>query len=160
MIVAFLDWFRGRTSREQLLLQLAAFLLIGMGGAFLAYQTASAFRVSAAADLAGANALRADVTRLSTLLASLPSTPLLQSDGTPRGLASAAATHWGLKAVHIEPAGPTSIRVTFDPASAGAILQWVDAVEHAGLIVTRIALVRAGEGDLVTADATFGSRAS
>jgi type II secretory pathway component PulM len=160
MIAAFLDWFRGRTAREQLLLQLAVFLVIGVGGAFLAHQAASGFRSSAASDLVSANALRTDVTRLSTVLAASPSAPPLESDGTPRGVGSAAASRWGLKTAHIEPAGPSAIRVTFDPAPASAIFQWVDAVEHAGLVVTRIALVRAGEGDLVTADATFGPRAS
>ena len=160
MIAELLNWFRSRTAREQVLLQLAAFVCIGIGGAFLFYQAASGFRSSATAELAGASALRSDVSRLSALLAKTPTAAPPPSDGTVRGIVSATAAHWGLGVAGLEPAGPTAIRVRFEPAAASAVLQWVDTAEHAGLLVTRVSLVRAGEGDLVRADATVGTRQS
>ncbi len=160
MIAAMREWFGARTPREQTLLVLAVFLLVGVGGAFSAYQAASSFRAAAASDLEGASALRADVARLRALAAASPAVQPLVSDGSPRGVATAGADRFGLKVTHVEPAGPTGVRATFAPAPATSIFSWIDAVERAGLVVSRISLVRAGEGDVVAADVIFNPRGS
>ena len=82
------------------------------------------------------------------------------SDGTPRGAATAIADQFGLAPSAVEPDGPTGVRISFAPASSLAIYSWIDAVERAGLVVTRISIVRAGEGDLVQGDASLAARKS
>ena len=158
MIATAREWFAARTPREQLLLQLAVFVVLGFGGAAWAYQSASVFRASAALELASAKELRADTERLRAALASTPAAAPLASDGSPRGIATAGAARYGLQLAQIEPAGPASTRITFSPAPSTNVFSWVDAVERAGLLVTRISLVRAGEGDIVAVDVTFSGR--
>jgi type II secretory pathway component PulM len=158
MIVGFLSWFRSRTGREQLLLKFAALVIIGGGGLLFAYQAASSYRATAAADLASAVQLRDDLARLKTLEGSAAAVPVPASDGSVRGVATAVAGRLGLNAARIEPEGPTGVRMSFDPANAQTIYQWLDAVERAGLVVSRIILARAGEGDIVEASATIASR--
>lgn len=155
---AFATWLRSRTAREQLLLQLGAFVLIVGGGLFLGWQSANAFRGSAASDLASAQQLRADVARLESSTTAAP--PTVTSDGTPRGAATAIASAVGLAPTHVEPEGPTGVRISFGPAASSGVYAWVDAVERAGFVVTRIAMVRAGSGDVVQADASVTARRS
>ncbi|MEZ6031028.1 MAG: type II secretion system protein GspM [Hyphomonadaceae bacterium] len=158
MIGSIVAWFRSRTPREQVLLQVAAFVVVIGGGLTWGYQAASAYRAEAASDLASAQQLRDDVARLSAQASDPAAVVPAASDGTARGAASAIATQFGLSLSLIEPDGPTGVRVTFSPAAARAIYGWVDAVERSGLAVTRISLVRVGEGDLVQADATLSAR--
>jgi type II secretory pathway component PulM len=153
---ALAAWFRSRTAREQLLLQAGAFILIVGGGLFWGWQTASAYRASAAADLAIAQQIRADIARLDAT--PTPAAAPIASDGTPRGAATAIAAQVGLAPTHIEPEGPTAVRISFGSAPSASVYAWIDAVERAGLVVTRIALVRAGPGDLVQADASVAAR--
>lgn len=155
---ALTAWFRSRTIREQLLLQVGAFVLIVGGGLFWGWQTASTFRVSAASDLASAQQLRADIARLEST--SSPASAPVASDGTPRGAATAIASQVGLAPTHVEPEGPTGVRISFGPAASSGVYAWVDAVERAGFVVTRIAMVRAGNGDVVQADASVAARRS
>lgn len=157
-MTAFAAWFRSRTAREQLLLQLAAFILVVGGGLFWGWHTASTYRAAAAADLASARQLRVDVARLEATPA--PVAAPASSDGTPRGAATAIAAQVGLAPTHVEPDGPTGIRISFGPNASSRVYEWVDAVERSGLVVTRIALVRAGAGDIVQADASVAARRS
>ena len=69
MIGAITSWFRARTPREQLLLHVAVFIVVIGGGLTWGYQTASAYRADAAAELASATQLRDDVARLAALIA-------------------------------------------------------------------------------------------
>ncbi len=158
MIGAVASWFRARTPREQLLLQIAAFIIVIGGGLTWGYQSANIYRAEAAADLASAVQLRDDVGRLATLNAGPAAVTPAASDGTPRGAATAIADQFGLAPSAIEPDGPTGVRISFAPASSRAIYSWIDAVERAGLVVTRISIVRAGEGDLVQGDASLTAR--
>ncbi len=160
MIGAITSWFRARTPREQLLLHVAVFIVVIGGGLTWGYQTASAYRADAAAELASATQLRDDVARLAALIAAPAAVTPAASDGTPRGAATAIATQFGLAPSAIEPDGPTGVRISFAPASSRAIYSWVDAVERSGLIVTRLSIVRAGEGDLVQGDASLSARKS
>lgn len=158
MIDSFTTWFKSRTAREQLLLSAAAMIILGGGALLVAYQAASSYRASAAADLAAALQMRDDLTRLKSLEGGQASAPLPNSDGSVRGIVVAAASQFGLAPARIEPDGPTGIRTSFEPASAQSVYQWVDAVERGGLVVSRIELVRAGEGDIVQAGATIVSK--
>lgn len=151
------SWFRSRTAREQLLLTLAAFIVLGGGGLLLSYQAVASYRATAAVDLASAIQLRDDLLKLKTLEGSVAASPAPASDGSVRGVVVAAASQFGLMPTRIEPDGPTGIRTAFEPANAQRVYQWVDAVERAGLVVSRIVLVRAGEGDVVEAGATIAS---
>lgn len=160
MIGTLTSWFRTRTPREQLLMRVALFIIVVGGGLTWGYQTASAYRVEAASDLASAVQLRDDVARLATLNASPAAVTPAVSDGTPRGAATAIATQFGLAPSAIEPDGPTGVRISFAPASSQAIYNWVDAVERSGLVVTRLSIVRAGEGDIVQGDASLSARKS
>ena len=158
MIGAALSWFRSRTAREQMLLQAAVFLVVIGGGLTWGYQTVSAYRNQAASDLSSAVQLRNDVVRLASTGAVPAGVVPAPSDGTPRGAATAIASQFGLAPSAIEPDGPTGIRVSFTPASSRAVYGWVDAIERSGLVVTRLSIVRAGEGDLVQSDASLTVR--
>ena len=158
MIGAVSSWFRTRTPREKLLLQVAAFIVVLGGGLTWGYQTANAYRAEAAADLASAVQLRDDVGRLATLNAGPAAVTPAASDGTPRGAATAIAGQFDLAPSAIEPDGPTGVRISFAPASSRSIYSWIDAVERSGLVVTRMSIVRAGEGDLVLGDASVSAR--
>lgn len=161
MIGVVRSWFRTRAPREQLLLQVAALIVVVGCTLTWGYQAATTYRAEAASDLASATQLRDDVVRFSTLAAGPAAvvTPA-SSDGTPRGAATAIAAQFGLAPSAIEPDGPTGVRLSFAPAPARAIYSWVDAVERSGLVVTRLSIVRAGEGDLVLGDASLSARKS
>ncbi len=154
----FVAWFNARTGREQLLLKVAAVLILGGGGLLMAYQAIASYRETSGADLASAMQIRDDLAKLKTLAAIAPSAPVPANDGSVRGIVAAVASQNGLTPARIEPDGPTGIRTTFQPANAQNVYQWLDTVERAGLVVSRIALVRAGEGDIVEAGATIASR--
>ncbi len=158
MIKVAVFWFRSRTAREQMLLQAAVSLVIVGGGLTWGYQAASTFRVEAASDLSGAVQLRDDVARLASIGATPSAVVPAASDGTARGAATAIASQFGLAPSAIEPDGPTGIRVSFTPAPSRAIYEWVDAIERSGLVVTRLSIVRAGEGDIVQSDASLSAR--
>lgn len=155
MIGALASWFRNLSGREQVLLLVAAYLLVGAGGGFIAYRSATQFRADAAADLASAGALAADVARLAAEPVAADMQPV-QSDGTLRGLVMATAAQVGLKPSRIEPAGPTALLLAFEPAPAAAVLDWISRAEQNGLLATRVVLVRSGDGDIVTSDVTIG----
>lgn len=158
MSTGFISWFNARTGREQMLLKSAAFIIVGGGALLFAYQAASAYRETASADLSSALQMRDDLARLKSLAGGAAATPVPASDGSVRGIVVAAASQFGLSPARIEPDGPTGIRTTFEPTNAQSVYQWLDTVERAGLVVSRISLVRAGEGDIVEAGATITSR--
>lgn len=157
MIGAASSWFASRAPREKLLLQIAAVLALA-AALWFGWQTASSYRTATAADLASAVQLRDDVARLRAI----PPDDAGQvapaaSDGTPRGAAVAIAAQFGLSPARIEPDGPSGIRISFQPASAHNVYAWIDAIERAGFPVSRITIVRAGEGDLVQGDASLAA---
>lgn len=155
---SFISWFNSRTGREQLLLKSAAFIIIGGGALLVAYQAAASYREASSADLSSALQMRDDLARLKSLGGAAAATPVPANDGSVRGIVVVIASQFGLSPARIEPDGPTGIRTTFEPANAQAVYQWLDTVERAGLVVSRISLVRAGEGDIVEAGATITSR--
>lgn len=155
---SFLAWFNSRTTREQILLKVATFIIIGGGLLLVSYQAASSYRDTARADLDSALQMRDDLTRLKSMAGAAPAAPIPTNDGSVRGIVVAAASQFGLSPARVEPDGPTGIRTTFEPTNAQNVYQWLDSVERAGLVVSRVSLVRAGEGDTVEAGATIASR--
>lgn len=153
-----ISWFNSRTEREQLILKIAVFVIVVGGVLLFAYQAAAAYRETSSADLSSALQMRDDLARLKSLEGSATATPVPTNDGSVRGIVVAVANQFGLAPARIEPDGPTGIRAAFEPADAKYVYQWLDTVERAGLVVSRISLVRAGEGDIVGAEATIASR--
>lgn len=150
-------WFATRTPREQLLLQAGVVIAI-LAALWLGWQTAAGYRASAAADLASAMQLRDDAARLRAIPAAVGHVTPAASDGTPRGAATAVASQFGLSPSRIEPDGPNAVRISFQSAASQNLYAWIDAVERAGFAVSRIAIIRAGEDDLVQADASVAAR--
>jgi type II secretory pathway component PulM len=149
------SWFSSRTQREQLLLQAGVAIAI-LAALWLGWQTAAGYRASAAADLASAMQLRDDVARLRAVpVAARQTAP---SDGTARGAVTAIATQFNLSPSRIEPDGPTAVRISFQPSASQNLYAWINAVERAGFAVSRITIIRAGEGDVVQADASVSAR--
>lgn len=145
-----IEWFRGRSRRERMLIQGVVCLLVLAGGPLWAWSAAKTFRDDAARDLAAAIALQQDQIRLAGLQKSAPTQAPIASDGTPRGLALALATQTGLKVARIEADGPQGFSAAFDAASAVAVYRWIDGMERAGVAVTSVTMMRAGQGDVVT----------
>jgi type II secretory pathway component PulM len=159
MMEPLLAWFRGRTQRERLLLQVGAFILVFVAGPLWAWTAASAYRERSARDLDAAVALQRDQARLATLRATSPAPAQPASDGSARGLAMALALEGGIRVSRIEPDGPTGLQASFEPASALAVYRWIDGMERGGFPVNSVAMTRSGEGDIVVAQVRVaGSR--
>lgn len=144
MIAALAAFWRGRTARERLLLQVAG-ALCAIAAPLWGYGAAAQFRASAAADLAAAERLRVDI---AALAAAAPA----GADATIRGKASAAAAASGLTIARIEPGAGDRVRIAFAPASSLSVYRWIDAVGRSGASVVETTIVRAGEGDVVAAE--------
>ncbi len=157
MMRAASSWFASRAPREQILLQAGAAVAL-LAALWFSWQAASGYRAAAAADLASAMQLRDDVARLRAIPVAAAQAASATSDGTPRGAAIAIATQFGLSPSRVEPDGPNAVRISFQPAASQGLYAWIDAVERAGFAVSRIAIIRAGEGDLVQADASVAAR--
>ena len=158
MMQTLLNWLRGRTARERLLLTTALIVVFVVCLPFLAWRAASQYRTSGEREREAAMALQADTRKLAALQSSPDAAPAVESDGTARGVAMAAASQLGLKISGIEPDGPTGVQTTFEPASAIAVYKWIDILERQGLVVTGVLMVRAGEGDVVAAQARASPR--
>ncbi len=157
MIAMLQAWVQGLTARERLLLAIALLLVVLGGGGLLAFQSAKSYRERAAADLSAAEDLRADVARLADARRRTPAT-IASSDATPRGIANAAMAQFGLTPAQVEPDGPTGVRISLQPADGQLVYQWVEALQQSGLTVSKLHLVRSGEGGLVTTDASLDLR--
>src|SRR5262245_37765226 len=95
MIAALVGWWRARSARERLLVRAAAFLIFAILLPLAAYQAAAHYRERAAADLAGARQVQANVARLAAQGPPAPSGPAV-SDDTLRGRALTYAQATGL----------------------------------------------------------------
>lgn len=151
MIASLGAWWRARTDRERLLLRVALVLLVCVLAPLAAMQAAGQYRLDARRALESANAVSADVRAIAARSAEAgPALPA--HDGSLRGLALAAASAYGLTVAQAEAQGANGVRVAFAPADSTLVYRWFDAVARRGAIVTRTTIVRAGEGDLVTAE--------
>jgi type II secretory pathway component PulM len=149
MIARLAAWWRSRTARERLIVGGAALFVFALILPLWAYQAAASFRARAAAELAAARAIEADVAKLSSAGAAAQAPA---SDGTLRGKAMAAAQAAGLSVLTIAPSGPDSLRVAFGPADSVAVYRWIDTMGASGAFVSSTTITRAGEGEAVTSE--------
>jgi type II secretory pathway component PulM len=152
-------WVSALSARERLLIQVALLLLVGVLAPFLIYRTAEGFAESAHRKLGAAQSLERDAAELERLTLTSASTAPPSTGATPRDIASDMASMSGLVLSHVEPDGPAGVQLGFQPASALAVYRWIDGAERSGLQVTRVVMVRAGDGDLVSAQVRASSRA-
>lgn len=142
-------WWRARTPREHTLIKAAGVLVFAVLLPLWALQAASTYRAEAAQSLQAAQALAADVRALTNDQGG-PALP--QNDGTPRGLAFAAAQALTLTVARVEPMGGDRVRIVFEPAASKPVFQWLDVMNRRGVLVARTQIVRVGEGDVVAAE--------
>lgn len=144
-------WWRARTRRERLFLQIAAafvcvFILPGW-----IYLSASAYRAGAAHELAAAREISAEVARIGEQ-ARLQRASFAGVDGAVRDRALAAAQESALSIARFEEAGADRVRVVFEGVSSVALYRWVEAAGQKRIAVTRSAITRIGESDQVNAE--------
>jgi type II secretory pathway component PulM len=140
-------WWGARTARERKLMQGAALFVLMILTPAWAFLSAMQFRDEGAARLAAARAVQADVARLAESAVAAPG-----EGGTLRERVLALAQANGVAPHALEAADEARVRVAFAPADSLMIYRWVDAVGRTGAVVSRSAIVRVDESDLVTAE--------
>lgn len=140
-------WWAARTARERTLIQGAAIFVLMILLPAWAYLSASQFRTEGAARLAAAHAVQADVARLAQAGISAP-----ESGGSLRDRVLSLAQANGLSPQALESGDAARVQVVFAPADSVMLYRWVDAVGRTGAVVSRSAIVRVSESDLVTAE--------
>jgi type II secretory pathway component PulM len=137
-------WWRQRTRRERLMLQGLGVLAFAILAPLWAYQSAAAYRDGAGADLAEARVIKAQVGELAGDEAGS-----LNSDGSVRGVALAAAESLGLNVERVEVLAQNRLRITFAPANSVRVYRWLDLIVRHGLHVSRTSIVRVEGGEEV-----------
>jgi type II secretory pathway component PulM len=144
-------WWRARTGREQRLLQAAIVLTFAVLAPATVYLTAAEFRREAAAELASARHVEAQVAQLSRAKQAEAAAPEPR-DPTLHGRVLAAAEAAGLQASGIETSAGRNVRVRFEAADSLAVYRWVAMLGAGGAYVTRTAIVRVADGEQVIAE--------
>jgi len=144
-------WWRARTRRERLLLQIAAVFVCVLVLPGWIYLSASAYRAAAANELAAARALSTEVARLGEQVRAQRAN-FIGVDGSVRDRALAAAQEGALTIARFEETGPGRVRVVFESVSSVALYGWVGAVGQRRIAVTRSSITRLGESDQVNAE--------
>lgn len=139
-------WWRARTAREKILLQVCAALLFAVLLPVWAYHAAASYRASSTAALAGARTIQADVTRLARATAGAQS-----ADSSLRGLATASAETAGLAIVRAESTQQDRLSIAFSPASSLKVYRWLDLMARRGVVIDRTLIVRVENGEDVEA---------
>ncbi len=140
-------WWRARTARERLLLQVCAalvFVLIPL----LAYHGAASYRASSATALSSARGLQADVERLAKATGGAPDA---NADGSLRGVATANAEVAGLSILRAESPQQDRLSIAFAPASSLKVYRWLDLMARRGVGIERTLIVRVENGEDVNA---------
>lgn len=153
MIARLRTFWAARDARERLILRGGAAFVMLILVPFLIYQSAARYRADAAANLASAQSIMADVR---TIKKSAPP-PAAIGDGGVRGVATANAGAMGLGIVRIEPVGGDRLLIVFGASDSIGVYRWVDSVGRAGATIHRSAIARAGDGGAVTAEFEIGS---
>lgn len=144
---AFKAWWAARTGRERKLVQGAALFVLMILLPGWAYLSAAQFREDAAVRLTAARAVAADVARLEQ------GGPAQDAGGaTLRDRVLTLAEANGLAPQALESADATRVRVVFGPSDSLMIYRWIDAIGRTGAMVSRSAVLRSGESDLVSAE--------
>lgn len=141
------SWWRMRTERERTLLRVVLIVAFGVLLPFALYQGAAHYRAAAAADIAGAREIAANVARIA---AAGPVTAG-PTEGALRAIAVAAAEAGGLSIARAEPMGDR-LRLVLEPADSLRVYQWMEAIGRRGVFINRTSMVRAGDTDLVVAE--------
>jgi type II secretory pathway component PulM len=130
-------WWRQRTRRERLMVRALGVLAFAILAPLWAYQSASAYRARAGADLAEARVIKAQVGELAGA-----ETGSLTSDGTVRGVALAGAESLGLNVERVEVLSQDRLRIAFTPANSVRVYRWIDLIVRHGLHISRTSIVR------------------
>ena len=146
MTQALKQWWQARTSRERLILRVAAALCLLVLLPVTVYAQVAEYRARAAAELSAARGVLADVGQIAA------AGPPKVASSDSRAVVTAAAATQSLTIARIEPLGADALVVVFAVADSRQIYQWMDSVGSAGLVVRRTAIVRADEGALVSAE--------
>ncbi|MBI1338679.1 hypothetical protein GC169_00500 [bacterium] len=152
------QWFERRSSREKRLIGALVGAAVLIAAPLAAFRVASDYRAEGERRLQSAVALLRDADALAALGPGGEAPVALNAGGSIQSAATAAASEAGLVLSRVEPAGPDAVRISIAPASALGVFEWVSAVQSSGGEITRIVLVRAGDGDLVSTDATVTRR--
>jgi type II secretory pathway component PulM len=151
MMAQLAAWWRARTARERSLMQIAVLLLCGVLAPAWAYSSAATFRAEAAARLASARAVSADVGALSQAMRAQQATPIAV-DGSVRERILGTANEIGLEIARLEPAGADRFRVVLEPTDSLAVYRWIEALGRSGALVSRTALARVDDTNLITGE--------
>lgn len=144
-------WWRARTPRERVLLQVCAALAFGVAAPLWVFGAATSFRDAAATALTQAEAAHRGVQALAASGARAgPALPA--HDGSLNGLAFAAASAHGLTIERVEGASADRLRVVFAPAQDVRVFAWLDEMARAGVAAPRSSLMRAGPQGLIRAE--------
>lgn len=146
-----LTWWRVRTAREQRLLQFVAILVFVIVLPVWAYVAAASYREAAATRLTSAQDIAQQVEVIAQASRDQAAAPQAD-DASARGRALAAAHAAGLTPARIEAVDPQRVRIAFEPADSLAIYRWIEAVGRSGAQVSRSAIVRVSDSDLVSAE--------
>jgi type II secretory pathway component PulM len=149
MITTLTAWWRARSARERGLIQVLAVIALVIVAPLALYRAAQDYRASAKADLEAAQQVARDV---ATLAKGKPAGPTTLGDGTLRGRVVALAQAEGLAVDGVEPLSGGRLRVRFAASSSVGVYRWLAACARQGVQIGRAAIVRAGEGDVVTAE--------
>ncbi len=153
MIARLRAFWAARDARERLVLRGGAALLALVLIPFLIYRGAARYRADAAANLAAARSIMADVR---TIKDSGPPPAAIGEEGL-RGVLTVNATAMGLNVVRIEAVGGDRLLIVFGASDSIGVYRWLDSVGRAGATVHRSVITRAGDGGAVTAEFEIGS---
>lgn len=145
------EWWRARTRRERLLLQIAAVFVCVFVLPGWVYFGVSAYRTASANELAAAREISAHVTRLGEQVRAQRAS-FVGVDGSVRERALVAAQESALTIARFEDAGVDRVRVIFEAAGSVAVYSWVEAVGRRRIAVVRSTIVRLGESEQVNAE--------
>jgi type II secretory pathway component PulM len=156
MIAPVVTWWRARTPRERVLLQVAAALLFAVALPLAANQQASAYRARAIADRVAAQELVRQVEALATTVDVTNLTSPIQ--GTPQEVAQTIAQSLGLAILVVEPVNDNKIRIRFAPANPLALMRWIEQITRNGITISASSMTRQGDTELVEGqfDVTLG----
>ena len=141
-------WWRARTSRERLLVQIAAVLLFAILLPGWAYMSATKFRQDSAAELVNARQVAAQVSTLAETMRAQGG----GAQGSIRERALAAAQATSLTPARLEEAGAGRLRIVFEGADSVAIYRWIEASGRRGANIARSTITRVGASDQVNAE--------
>lgn len=151
MIDAIGAWWRARSARERMLLNVAVILLFAVLAPMLIYTSAAGYRREAAGEFASAQRVAEQVETLRAAMQADPQTGA-PVEGSLRERALAAAQARGLTAAQLESADQGRVRVVFSAANSVAVYRWIELMGRSGAVIERSAIARVADTELVNAE--------